>query len=454
MNPVYRTRWAAWSFIIAGIGCSLWAVLLRGGAVEWFLLAVLCGILLISGAAPALAAAGIAIARSLPEYKLLDGGNAEVRVTLRRALPVPFTWLALQDEAVNESAIHGGATSFRTVLVPMSRSEMAVTYTLRQLGRGLYRFSPLSITVGDWLGLTAIHLRPSVQGEFIVLPAVAPTEESQDAMPGPGKPVAGSKRHSQAADIEGAAGVRDQPAAVMLPGLGPDTRPYREGDSLRHLDFRAAARGRGLHTKTHAPEQAAETVIVIDNRASAYGEDDRLFDACVGWASYTAQRAADDGSAATLVAGDWSYTLPASHESEYRLRLSELQRQLALLRADGHARQLGGVRQSDLLQDNADERLDSTVRNCAAECRGGALRIFTGDWQSGQRWSELAAYASETGCPMELLVVSRNAVPSFAMREQQKALKRSKLKVTWLYVAPGKNKLPYAVEGVDAHAYA
>lgn len=441
VNGVYRMRWIAWGCIAAGLVGSVMAVANRGGAVEWFVVIVLSGVAVVSGVAPMLAAAAISVARSMPDNKLLDSGSAEVRLTLRRRYPIPFVWIALQDEAINESAVGDRTARLRTVLIPMFRKEMTVMYSYRQLSRGLHRFSPLMITVGDWLGLSAYHQSVQCPGELIVLPS-APQAGLEEEVVKAGRYSHEASYAANATDDRFGQTVEHEQVkaeAVFAAGLGPDSRPYREGDPLRHLDFRSAAKGRGLQTKVHAMKQAAAVIIAVDQCASAYDGDNRLFDACVGWAADAAQKAAACGHAVTLLTAGWSYMLTTVNEEESysHAKWYELLYKLALLRADGRLSIAG-----------------SLVHERAKLAQYGVLQVYTSDWRGGRHWSKAAEYARAQGCRLELHMAVRNAVPSFAMREQQRMLENSGMKVKWLHVAEDRNTLPYAEEGAGIHAYA
>lgn len=440
----YRTRWVAWSVIAVGWACSLAAILLRGGSVEWFLAAVLSAIVVVSGIAPVLAAKGLSAVRVLSRQETREGGQLQVQLTLKRSYFVPLVWLAVRDEATNESSLSGIGIRFCEVLVPSLRKEASIRYTMHKLRRGRHPFGPVSVTVGDWLGLTAIRKQLECKSEFVVLPglpAIDLLEPPGERRSGASVSIQGMPLAGAALDYRGEAGREEITAAVRAAGLGPDSRPYREGDSLRHLDWRSAAKGRGLQTKVYALEQPAQTVIAVDTAASAYGWDDRLFDACVGWASLAVQQAAALGSMVKLLTGqrqevelqEDNSSEPVRQESEQKIGIARLLRSMALLRADGKGSLAG-----------------SLIKGNCSLTRGGTILVFTADWRGGRSWGELAGFAGEQGCRMELFIVTRSSVPSFAMREQQKWLERGDVKVTWLHVPASMSALPYAEEGGGA----
>lgn len=458
-DGVYRTRWLTWSAIAIGWAFGLAAVLLRGGAVEWFLTSVLSMIIVISGIAPAFAAASLTAVRVLTRQETQEGGQIKVQLTLKRSFTVPLVWLALRDEAVNESSAANQRISYRTVFAPQLRKEATIHYTLNKLRRGRHPFGPVSVTIGDWLGLTAIHKRLKCEAEFVVLPGL-PQAELMDVAERVGGYAASMPNSSPAGvslDHRGEEGREEIAAAVRAAGIGPDSRPYREGDSLRHLDWRSAAKGRSLQTKIFPLEQPTQTFIAVDTAASAYERDDRLFDACIGWASHAVRQAAALGSAVTLLAGQGAaaVTQAETHRGSQQEAKEQFRMMHSFINGDHHANLSAMLHEMALLRADGKEAMAGSLADGSNRLmRGGTILVFTADWRGGRSWGELAGFAAERGCRLELFIVTRSSVPTFAMREQQKWLESGGVKVTWLHVPAGMNVLPYAEEGGDVHDYA
>ncbi|WP_424767011.1 DUF58 domain-containing protein [Paenibacillus sp. sgz302251] len=436
-QSVYRTRWLAWTVIAVGFAGSLAAAVQRGGAVELFLAAVLGMIILISGVFPRIAAAGITAARLLPSEETRDGGTIEVRLTVKRSFFVPFVWMAVHDAASNECSASRRVVRYSAVLRPTLKCGSESVYMLHKLHRGRHSFEYADLTVGDWLGLTAVHKRLLCRSAFVVLPGL-PESDALESWRAGSAPVGETNTRLLGAsrDRRGEAAREEIAAAVRAAGIGPESRPYREGDSLRHLDWRSAAKGRGLQTKLFSLEQPCQTFIVFDTNGSAYAQDDRLFDACAGWAAFAVKQAAI-GSAVTLLTEQAAAAERAFAVEERSGSVSDMLRRLAMLRADGK-----GSLAFQLMKSG------QTLE------RGGTMLVFTADWRGGRSWGELAGYAAERGCRLELFIVTRSSVLSFAMREQQKWLESGGIKVTWLDVPADMSELPYAEEGGAAHDYA
>ncbi|WP_337103691.1 DUF58 domain-containing protein [Paenibacillus sp. YIM B09110] len=437
----YRTKWWLWCLIAVGWGCSVAAVMIRGGAVEWFMAAVLTMISLISGLMPALAAAGLSAVRSVDGVMLRDGGEAGVRLSIARRAAIPFIWVAVREEIANAYTMKESRVVYGAVFIPLMEKDKELAYKLRRLRRGSHSFAPMSVTVGDWLGLTAITKQVDCHSEAItVLPALPALEQIDEADRAAQKAAEGSEAVYTGTGRDSGANAReDRTAIAKTAGIGPDSRPYRAGDSLRHMDWRSAARGRGLQTKLHSQETPVGTCIVLDTCAAGYDGNDRLFDACAGWAALAAEQTAVTGAQVTLLMqhGAGVSAVRSGLEGDGLTRVSELL--LAMSRAKCDSGE--SIAALLLLEEQLIER-------------DGAMLAFTGDWRSGKQWGDLAAYAASKSCRLELFIAVQSAVPTFAMREQQKWLESSGVKVTWLHIPAVMNELPFAEEGGELHVYA
>jgi|GEM_PF-2109064 len=298
--PLYRTRWMVWLLLIAGWLGGATAIVSRGGAVEWFMTAVITIIALISGLAPYMATKGIEAVRIVSRTQVESGGEAEVSLVVKRAYTVPFVWLAVQDLAVNQTSMADRHVRFRVVQLAPWLQESNVTYTLKELERGKHQFAEVTITAGDWLGLTAVHRRLKVESELIVLPS-APVRGGISLEDG------GADLHMEepplSADDRNELVAAELKTSMGREGIGPESRPFREGDSLRHVDWRSAARGSDWMTKLHSHERPIQKLIVLDTAADSYERKDRLFDAAASWVSLALEEAVLAGNEAVLLTG-------------------------------------------------------------------------------------------------------------------------------------------------------
>ncbi|NIK69597.1 DUF58 domain-containing protein [Paenibacillus sp. BK720] len=437
--PVYRTRWGAWLLIAAGWLLSLAGMLARGGAVETFMLIVLSLLPLLSIFMPLLSTFGLAVSRVITEPKIKDGEEAVIRLTLKRSFFVPFAWIAVQDEMTNTSAAKKTRLDYRYLVAPILRKEVEICYSVLAVRRGEHRFGEVTVTVGDWLGLTAFHKKLDCPGTLAVVPALPEqgrrrTEQLHGAV---AEQVSGD---SSAAFISDSGELSDITADRLLQqaGIGPDSRPYRDGDSIRHMNWRAAAKGRGMFTKQHLLEQPAEIIMVADTNGAAFNHDERLFDASLAWLARGIEIAAADGCDVRLLAG----TVGTGGTKEKRKRGGQAAQQASQLLE----------RLAKLKLTKAAVSLDSLRAELGGLKPGGVIHVYTADWKSGQSWVQLAAYAADQKCRIRLHVVTKQAVLTFAMREQQRLLEQAGLSVNWLAYPDKMNRPTHTAEGGVRHA--
>lgn len=376
-----------WGFLAAGIGK-------RGGYVEWFALAILTGIILLAGLSPWLAVRRLAAERRL-SAELLQAGE-ELRVELRfQSAPIwPIVWIAIQDELSSMTDEQAQPVRYRRIVLPWFRTDFRLHYYISPVRRGEWAFNRLQVEAGDLLGLCSrrLKLRVSCDARVLVLPQPAAGEKLK-LWTGGGRLAgrAGQGLPGAAA----AAGWRSHQA-----GPGEERRPYMPGDAYRYLDWRQAAKGRGLQVRKQGQEGAARCLIALDGSAGAHGQDMERFDACIAKALYAYGEAIRQGMQAQLLCN-----------SAQPLRLRQ--------DGGGGASQAGATAAALLLaRVRADGQRSLATVLAADKLRlpqGGVLLCISSE---AGGWEELLRLAAARRCRVELWLISRGAAPAHAMREQ------------------------------------
>ncbi|MDF2836651.1 MAG: hypothetical protein K0Q63_2291 [Paenibacillus sp.] len=434
----YRTRWIAWSLIVFSMAGCLAAAIIRGGALEWYASAVLLGITVFSGLLPLFASRGISAVRHLPADDVTAGDEAEIKVAIERRWRMPWVWISVQERAQNGTVMTPSAMVFHAVALPGAASRTEVVYSVRKLRRGVYVFREMTVTVGDWLGLTAIRRTLPISGELPVWPAPPAHAWSERAHQGAAsRELADVAALAGSYDWRGAQGDSISNKLQAAPGLGPDSRPYREGDSLRHLDIRAAARGRGFRVKSHAPERPQAVTLWIDTSAEGYGHQDARFEACIGRTALEARRLSGAGACVRVATTSWTIELNGEETSRDRHR--ELLDLLARLRAD----------------EGRDEADAAEGLQHAAVQGGEALHIFSGDWRTVDRWLAMSAHADRQSWQSggtSLHLAMEGELLTQEMRDNGKRLEEHGFSVSWIPLALADAAWPSAGKGAESHA--
>ncbi|WP_341281019.1 DUF58 domain-containing protein [Paenibacillus sp. FSL H8-0537] len=486
-----RTRWGVWVVLLAGWCAALAAVFQRGLAVEWFMLAVLGCLMLLSAGLPWLAVQGLKVSRQLDEDKIRDGGEAGVQLMLDRAYPIPFVWLALEDTMVNRSTAKQERVSYRYAAQLHFETGLALSYRAQLIRRGEHSFEAVTVTVSDYLGLTAVSRTFACRSGLLAVPALPEAVAAPGAAALRGSRLAAVIRLDPGKMDAQEAGSGREPSehqhAGKQAGIGPEMRPYREGDSLRHVNWRVAARGRGLHTKEHGTALHRPSVLMaIDNTESAYDSDERFFDACAGWAAGVLEQDHRAGNRVQLIAGQAviddgaagagagmkvaSIQPSASAQPDSgagMLSGAEVDKQQereagssanaelnAWLETDAHGNSSTTESMQAVLEQLARLKLVQNGRFVARVSgeldqmpRGGILRCFTADWRNSASWGQLASRAAEQGCQVLLYMLIKQSTPTFAMREQQKWLESFGVRTYWLTYPERMNEQPQLTKG-------
>ena len=421
-----RTRFGVWLFIAIALCAALVAVLQRGGAVEWLVLTLALSIVIISALAPLLGVLGLEVKRAV-HYKMTQSGGAiEAELTIRHRFGMPLVWAAVGESITNSSTATPSGLQFRALVASLRRGEQRVAYTWKKLDRGSYHYEPLSIAVGDWLGLTAYKKQIVLEDTFIVLPAqLKDIDKLRRLSLKLASRQENSQQHEALGQIKKAQRSKNgQLKAVeaktlqQQTGQGPQSRPYREGDSFMHLDHRALARGQGLHTKINDYEQPVVKLRILDNCYSRTVKSDpldRLFNLSIGWLLYEIEQTAIALEHQLVYLEQGAYLLADIHSEKYEHQLAALQQSLAAAAPKPSAAMLDTSR--------------------LAAISAASIDVFTTNWRQGSRWLELAEQLKKQGKRLALHIVVNGAVLSYQMREQQKLWEAENISLIWLHAA-------------------
>lgn len=165
----------------------------------------------------------------------------EIAVANRGFLPVP--WLRVQDRL--PVALAAGLRVERVISLG-PRGEASFTIDLVGRQRGWYRLGPISVELGDVLGLNLLRLERATDRHLIVHPKVVPV----GALGLPSRLPFGDVRTRQR--------LFEDPARVA------GVRDYQTGDSLRLVHWRTSAAIGRLQVRRHEPALTLLTLIALD----------------------------------------------------------------------------------------------------------------------------------------------------------------------------------------------
>ncbi|MGZ4198993.1 MAG: DUF58 domain-containing protein [Thermoleophilia bacterium] len=199
--------------------------------------------------------AAFAFERTLSRHVVSWGSELEITMSVTNAKLLPLIWLHVRDEwpagveplgfGLRRVSHHGTQTFIQTVSVRWYE-RLRRHYRVRCTQRGLHRFGPVELEAGDPFGIAGVTRTLEAHQEVAVLPRVldVPGFDLLTGHPLVEETVA----HSLARDPTALRGIR----------------PYRPGDAMRAVNWRATARWGELHTNEFDPASLAAVRLLLD----------------------------------------------------------------------------------------------------------------------------------------------------------------------------------------------
>lgn len=448
LKSQFKTRYGAWCGIFILFVAALAAVIWRNGAVEWLLLTVTSVVIIYSGITPKIAASKLSYNRIISEQYSHDG-NLQIETRLHRVFRIPGIWYVIHERYHNQSQLNNQWLQYRANFAPLFHDEMILNYRLQQVTRGNYEALTTEIIVGDWLGLTSITVKKTLQQQFTVLPPIIKPQLDSFVMNNSSNRWIGdwnveSEENSNPLNMSEQSESELQSITVqdqgtyytsqqhnVTSGTGNGTRPYIDGDSYRRIDIRAAARGLGWHTKLQDAElQTPKHCIILDQYALPYQDDlrNQIFESMVQWSLVDVHEYGQE-QPVFVITDDWSFEYVTSQHS-YELRCL-----FALAKAD--------------VQQHIGDRLPQLAVLIPLKSH---ITLYSGDWRETESWYALADIARSKGCTLEIHFATNNRVMTYAMREQQRSLEQAGVKLVWRYSQPVHIPISHVVEGSERYA--
>jgi uncharacterized protein (DUF58 family) len=201
---------------------------------------------------------GVSYRRALRRDRAMFGEEVGLDVELVNDKVLPLTWLHVEDDVPRELTIQGGTVLFGRSemhrelhhllpMLPFQRVRRRLTVVCDQ--RGEHTFGPAVLRSGDPMGIHEQFARVRDQEQLLVYPKVF----RLGALPVASRVPLGDER--AALDLVG------DPSRIA------GVREYRPGDPLRHIDWRATARGGSLLVRVFEPTSALRMAVFVDMRA-------------------------------------------------------------------------------------------------------------------------------------------------------------------------------------------
>jgi uncharacterized protein (DUF58 family) len=212
--------------------------------------ALVVGGLLAAGLAVASAGrAGLTVGRRIDRTEIELGEVVDASVSLRNGKRLPAPWIFWRDQIDPGLDVEGEACAFETV---PARGESLLTYRLHSTRRGLFRVGPAVVEASGPFGLVR-RFRVEAGARFI-------TVFPRTLTLGDGWPLG----HRPIHQVPRRRSLFEDPSRFL------GVRPYRPGDGLRRIHWRATARSGELQVKVFEPAVLAGMLLAVEMAAASW----------------------------------------------------------------------------------------------------------------------------------------------------------------------------------------
>ena len=199
---------------------------------------------------------GVSYRRALGQRRATFGEEVSLEVELVNDKLLPLTWLHVEDEmppALNirgrkvsvDRSVHGQLHHLLPML-PFQRVRRRFTVICDH--RGEHTFGPAHLRSGDPIGVREKFEQAREQDQLLVYPKLF----RLDGLPVASRVPLGDER--------------SRVKLVTDPSRIAGVREYREGDPVRHIDWRATARGNALLVREFEPTSNPRVAVFLDMR--------------------------------------------------------------------------------------------------------------------------------------------------------------------------------------------
>jgi uncharacterized protein (DUF58 family) len=196
------------------------------------------------------------ITRTFAPYAY-PGDHPQIELHLENTSRIPILWVQVFDGL---SAEIRPDRSYTFVTTLAGRETRTLTYTLAPTKRGIYQIGPLTLKIGDFLGILPPQKLEQDPHFLIVYPRVLPLGQPQFKSRAPHGSLASKTQHNA------------DPTRIT------GKRSYHPGDPLRTIDWKATARTNQLQVKQFQPSQALNTAVFLNLNEYDFQPHHRIYD--------------------------------------------------------------------------------------------------------------------------------------------------------------------------------
>jgi uncharacterized protein (DUF58 family) len=197
------------------------------------------------------------VSRKLSSTRFMLGDTIDVTLTIENRKPLPLPWCQIVDEMAEALQVKKlkavpAAAPERSLLTHTfslwAYQRVRRRYQMQALGRGAYRFGPMTLRATDPFGILTREAHLEAPAAIVVHPLVVPLERF------------GLPALAPFGDRKSPRRLLEDP--LRMSGI----RDYIPGDELRRIHWKATAHTGGLQSKIYEPSTSHTVAIFLDVR--------------------------------------------------------------------------------------------------------------------------------------------------------------------------------------------
>jgi len=220
--------------------------LIQGGFVSWFLFYSCLPIILYCVALSFYPLENLKVTRELPKNVFNVGDPIKVMLTVRKSFFLPVFYFLIEEKFSNNLHTTDQQGFTKELILTGFKKECSFDYIIPKLPRGEYFINPLTIKIGDPLGIFESKSTFDIMNRFVVFPQYS--ELYYRALEHQNNQGSTISSHHFQRDISMAVGIRE----------------YRSGDRFSWINWKASAKRNEMMTKEFEELQSNDLFVIMD----------------------------------------------------------------------------------------------------------------------------------------------------------------------------------------------
>lgn len=245
----FYVKWLIRILLLIAVLVGLYSyAMFQGGFVSWFLFYSVTTLIILMILYAAVPLGTLEVERDTGGDAFPAGTDVRITVTVRRKIPFPFLYLAVEDGMEHRLQKQTPPNSTRMIFYPGFKRTLTYTYEIPAVKRGEYQFLGTRLSTSDFFGLFKKRRFISQPSIMLVFPKYYEMNDWSVF-----------EKHDEETRRSKQEFIEDRTSIA-------GARDYVPGDKLTSIDWKVTARSGKLMTKEFEEFTGQQFMIVLNNR--------------------------------------------------------------------------------------------------------------------------------------------------------------------------------------------